>query len=379
MARVWPPTCSVRRRRRCSRSPTACAPVAGSGGPCSRWRPGPCSRRLVIPRRSRGAPGSVPSPPSAARSSRPSSAGAGASPGIVRPGSEASPRATLSTEPQCRPEHAMAGDWVLVTEGGDGQSRAAVAAVRALAADGYRPAVTEYDGLSLAGASRHCARRVPVPLGEVDPEGYAKAVRVELESRQYLAVFPGTDAALVALDAPVQHLINKESSARLAVAAGLPVPPSHVFDRAEELLGAAGTLEYPIVVKPVVKRYAAVRVDSARELEGVAAQRGAMMVQPYLHDNMRGVVGLMWQGELVAATHFQYLRVWPAPCGTIASGTTVLPDAQLEARLEKLLADYDGVFHVDLAGPYLLDVNPRTHASLPVAVIAGANVVSLYC
>ena len=50
----------------------------------------------------------------------------------------------------------MAGEWVLVTEGGDGQSRAAVAAVRALAADGYRPAVTEYDGLSLAGASRHC-------------------------------------------------------------------------------------------------------------------------------------------------------------------------------------------------------------------------------
>ena len=273
----------------------------------------------------------------------------------------------------------MAGDWVLVTEGGDGQSRAAVAAVRALAADGYRPAVTEYDGLSLAGASRHCARRVPVPLGEVDPEGYAKAVRAELDSRPYLTVFPGTDAALVALDAPVQHLINKESSARLAVAAGLPVPSSRVFDNGEELLDAAGELEYPIVVKPVVKRYAAARVGSAHELEEFAARGGAMIVQPYLRENLRGVVGLMWQGELVAATHLQYLRVWPAPCGTIASGTTVRPDAELEARLEKLLASYDGVFHVDLAGPYLLDVNPRTHASLPVATVAGANVVSLYC
>ena len=273
----------------------------------------------------------------------------------------------------------MAGEWVLVTEGGDGQSRAAVAAVRALAADGYRPAVTEYDGLSLAGASRHCARRVPVPLGEVDPEGYAKAVRTELETRPYLTVFAGTDAALVALDAPVQHLINKESSARLAVAAGLPVPSSRVFASAEELLGAADELEYPIVVKPVVKRYAAARVESAQALEAVAAREGAMIVQPYLRENLRGVVGLMWQGKLVAATHLQYLRVWPAPCGTIASGTTVAPDAELEARLETLLAGYDGVFHVDLAGPYLLDVNPRTHASLPVAVIAGANVVSLYC
>ncbi|TML88395.1 MAG: hypothetical protein E6G06_16295 [Actinobacteria bacterium] len=273
----------------------------------------------------------------------------------------------------------MAGEWVLVTEGGDGQSRAAVAAVRALAADGYRPAVTEYEGLSLAGASRHCARRVPVPLGEADPEGYAKAVRTELESRPYLAVFPGSDAALVALDAPVQHLINKESSARLAVAAGLPVPPSRVFESAEELLAAAHDLEYPIVVKPVVKRYAAARFGSADELEAVAGREGLMVVQPYLRENLRGVVGLMWQGKLVAATHLQYLRVWPAPCGTIASGTTVPPDAELEARLETLLAGYDGVFHVDLAGPYLLDVNPRTHASLPVAIIAGANVVSLYC
>src|SRR5438552_2774380 len=273
----------------------------------------------------------------------------------------------------------MAGDWVLVTEGGDGQSRAAVAAVRALAADGYRPAVTEYDRISLAGASRYCARRVPVPLGEVDAEAYAKAVRAELESRPYLAVFPGSDAALVALDAPVQHLINKELSARLAEAAGLPVPPSRVFDSAEALLGAADELEYPIVVKPVVKRYAAARIGSAKELDAISGRTGAMIVQPYLRENLRGVVGLMWQGKLVAATHLQYLRVWPAPCGTIASGTTVAPDAELEARLETLLAGYDGVFHVDLAGPYLLDVNPRTHASLPVAVVAGANVVSLYC
>jgi hypothetical protein len=177
----------------------------------------------------------------------------------------------------------------------------------------------------------------------------------------------------------VQHLINKESSARLAAAAGLPVPPSRVFESASALLDAAAELEFPIVVKPVVKRFAAARVDAAHQLEPLAAREGAVIVQPYLHDDLRGVVGLMWQGRLVAATHLRYLRVWPAPCGTIASGTTVAPDTELEARLETLLAGYDGVFHVDLAGRYLLDVNPRTHASLPVAVVAGANVVSLYC
>jgi hypothetical protein len=273
----------------------------------------------------------------------------------------------------------MAGEWVLVTEGGDGQSRAAVAAVRALAADGYRPAVTEYDGLSLAGASRHCARRVPVPLGETDPVGYAAAVRAELAARPYLTVFPGSDAALVALEAPVQHLIDKESSGRLAEAAGLKVPPSRVFDSTAAVRDAAHELEFPIVVKPVVKRFAAAKVDSVAALDAISDREGAVIVQPYLHDHLRGVVGLMWQNRLVAATHLQYLRVWPQPCGTIASGVTVAPDVDLESRLERLLAGYDGVFHVDLAGPYLLDVNPRTHASLPVAVTAGANVVSLYC
>ena len=40
--------------------------------------------------------------------------------------------------------------WVLISEGGSGESRAAVAAVRALATEGYKPAVTVSGGLSLA-------------------------------------------------------------------------------------------------------------------------------------------------------------------------------------------------------------------------------------
>jgi hypothetical protein len=273
----------------------------------------------------------------------------------------------------------MSGEWVLITEGGDGQSRAAVSAVRALAADGYRPAVTEYAGLSLAGASRFCARRVPVPLGETEPEAYAKAVRAELDSRDYLAVFPGSDAALTALDAPVQHLLDKVSCARLAQAVGLSVPPSRVFERWADLVEQAPDFEYPVVVKPAIKRYGAARVPSAHAITELVPREGQVVVQPYLSDAMRGVVGLMWQGRLVSAVHLKYLRVWPAPCGTIASAVTVSPDPELEERLAALLAGYEGVFHVDLAGDYLLDVNVRTHASLPVAVASGANVVSTYC
>src|SRR3989442_1828601 len=94
------------------------------------------------------------------------------------------------------------GPWVLVSEGGDGESRAAVVAVRALARAGYRPTVTETDGRSLAGASKACARRVTVPPVEGDDHAYAEAIRAELATRPYLTSFFATDGALLAIDAP---------------------------------------------------------------------------------------------------------------------------------------------------------------------------------
>ncbi|HEY5170951.1 MAG TPA: hypothetical protein VIK54_04410, partial [Acidimicrobiia bacterium] len=83
--------------------------------------------------------------------------------------------------------------WVLLSEGGNGESRAAVTAVRALAHAGYRTSVTETNRLSLAGASRWCDRRVPVPPVESDAAAYAKAIRAELAARPYVTTFFTTD------------------------------------------------------------------------------------------------------------------------------------------------------------------------------------------
>ena len=156
--------------------------------------------------------------------------------------------------------------WVLVSEGGNGESRAAVTAVRALAHAGYRTSVTETNRLSLAGASRWCDRRVPVAPVEVDAAAYANAIRAELSTRPYVTSFFTTDAALLALDAPVRHLLDKASSGELARAAGLQPPPTEVFDTAEELRSAASRLPYPIVVKPALKLSSAEVVENASEL-----------------------------------------------------------------------------------------------------------------
>ena len=270
-------------------------------------------------------------------------------------------------------------DWVLISEGGGGQSRAAVAAVRALAAGGYRAAVTVSEARSLAAASRSCARRVSVPSAEKDPAGYAAALRAELTANRYLTVLAASDAALIALQAPVQHLLNKVTCAAKASAAGIAVPATETFASREELLAAKDRLPYPVVLKPDVKRYRAARVDSPAELGGAVPGPGTVMVQPYLRDRLHAVVGVVWNRHLVAAVHLQYLRVWPAPCGTVASAETTSSDPALAERLVRLLDGHNGLFHAEFAGPYLLDLNPRVHASLPVAIAAGADLVSIYC
>jgi hypothetical protein len=84
-----------------------------------------------------------------------------------------------------RVETMLTGKWVLVAEGGDGMSRGAFAAVRALASAGYSPAVTVSERFSLAASSRYCARRVHVPSTKTNSLGYAEAVRRELASRPF--------------------------------------------------------------------------------------------------------------------------------------------------------------------------------------------------
>lgn len=271
--------------------------------------------------------------------------------------------------------------WVLVTDGGSGQGRSAVAAVRALASGGYRAAVTVSGGASLAAASRSCSRVVCVAPVE-DAAAYAAAVRAEVAARPYLAVLGASDAALLALGAPVGHLVDKARLARGAERVGLAAPPTREFPSLDALLAAADALDYPIALKPTVSRSPARRVGSAVELArlgGRAALSGPVLVQPYLDAPMSSVAGVVWQGRLVAGVAQRYLRTWPVECGTASAAVTVSPDPDLEQRLVRLLEGYDGLFQAQFVGSWLLDLNPRVYGSLPLAVSAGANLVAVYC
>ncbi|HWH28596.1 MAG TPA: hypothetical protein VNU26_06470 [Mycobacteriales bacterium] len=269
---------------------------------------------------------------------------------------------------------------VLVTDGGNGQNRSAVAAVRALAAGGFAPVVTVSGPGSLAAASRFCARTVAVP--PVDDRGYADAVRHEVARSGYAAVLPASDAALVALDWPGHVLVDKSRLAARAAAADLPVPPEQAFDDGAALLAAADDLPYPVVVKPAVRTSSAQppvqRAADPRELATAAQARGPLVVQPFVPDPMTAVAGVVWRGRLAAVVHQRYLRTWPTETGTASALVTVDGDRRLEERLAVLLEGHEGVFQAQFVGRYLVDVNPRVYGSLPLAVAAGANLPSVY-
>jgi hypothetical protein len=271
----------------------------------------------------------------------------------------------------------MKKQWVLVTADGP-QLRDPLVAIRALAAAGYHPAVALSCESSLATASRHCLRVIRVPSWR-DREGYAAAVGAELARDDYLTVLPCSEVGLLALGGAAEHLVDKAALAERGAELGVPAPPSRLFTSAAELLEAADELPYPVVVKPAVHTYFASRVDSPAGLASTVREDGPVLVQPYLNDAMHALSGVVWNGELVAATHERWFRIWRFDCGVATAAETIGPDLDLEARMLRLLNGYEGYFHAQFVGPYLVDINLRVHTSHPLSVAAGANLVATYC
>jgi hypothetical protein len=275
-----------------------------------------------------------------------------------------------------RPVNGARGS-VLVTDGADGRGRDVVAAVRGLAAGGYLPVATVATWSWRSAPSRYCARRVQLP--PVTDPSYADAVREELASGRHLTVIPASEDALVALGVSVPELLDKAVMERAAERAGLAVPTSRRFDDRRDLVASAGTLDYPVVVKPTMRRYWAYRVDRPDQLLAGLAEDGPVLVQRYVEAPLRAISGVVWKGHLVAAVHERWLRIWPAHCGLASAAETVSPDPDLERRLVALLSGYEGIFCAQFVGEYLIDLNLRIHSSHPLAVAAGVNVVALYC
>jgi len=270
--------------------------------------------------------------------------------------------------------------WVLVTDDTTGQNRAAVATVRALARAGYRPAVSTAGDRSIAAASRFCEQRVRLP--RAGTPAYAEALRAELASGRYAAALPASDLSLIAAGCPGSELVNKVVAYERAQKADIPTLPWQAFESARALRSGAHHLPYPAVVKAVEKTLGtdpqAHVVEAPQDLDRLRGD-GALIVQPYEDAPLRAVSGVVWNGRFLALAHQLYLRLWPVRAGVGSAAVTVAPDHELEEKLAVLLKGHNGVFQAQLAGPYLLDLNPRVYGSLPLTLAAGPNLPAIAC
>ena len=171
----------------------------------------------------------------------------------------------------------------------DGNQRSALAIVRALGRRGATVIVGDEQPVSLASASRHCARRITYPSPYTNRAAFERFL-LDFVAREHVDVLlPVTDvtthsvcalqdrlAAHTALAVPpfdaFEIVTHKGRLVEYAASLGVPIPRTHCVDGLESLDRVVDRVEYPAVVKPVRSRL--------RTGRWLGAGPGALRVQP---------------------------------------------------------------------------------------------------
>jgi len=286
---------------------------------------------------------------------------------------------------------------VLVT---DGETKKALAAVRALAATADEVGVASRFPVSVGGASRFADRRhwlherepgaLVAALNRLGERGYdhllpvaGRTFEMVSEHRDRLAfpverILPDREAMRTAL--------SKPSVDALARSTGVPSPATVSLTDQWGIDTALGTVGTPAVVKARTEaepRFVRV-VHSREELatarrEYVASRGAAPLVQEYLPGVGRGFFGLYVDGELLEGYAHRRIREYPPEGGASACAASER-DEQLREYSRRLLEplEWTGVamveFKEDAGGtPRLIEINPKLWGSLDLTVASGLN------
>jgi predicted ATP-grasp superfamily ATP-dependent carboligase len=300
----------------------------------------------------------------------------------------------------------------------DGNQRSALAMVRALGRRGVTAIVGDEHPVSLASASRHCARRITYPSPYRNREAFERFL-LDFVAREHVDVLlPATDVtthsvcalqdqlkAHTALAVPpfdaFELVTDKGRLVEYAASLGVPVPRTHFVDGLESLERVADDVEYPAVVKPVRSR---LRTDdgwthgqvhyarSPRELRTLYHDHEYLAAHPSLIQQRIvgpgvGVFVLFDRGRLVADFAHRRLREKPPTGGVSVLCESEPVAAPLLDHAIRMLGPlrWHGVamleYKQDLrtGGYFLIEVNGRFWGSLQLAVDAGVDFPALAC
>ena len=294
---------------------------------------------------------------------------------------------------------------VLVT---DGEQRAALAAVRALASAGHRVTVTSARGASLAGASRYAAGDIAVPF---PGSSLADTVAALVERLGIDLVLPIADATLLAVlphrnairavipfasEETVRAIGNKQDVARAATTVGIAVPEQWPLQHPRD--GIPDGLRFPVVIKPYrtvvqlasgpVQLRVAYAEDTQRletHLRALPSEAYPVLLQQRIVGPGVGVFLLRWGGRTIARFSHRRLREKPPSGGVSVYRESIGMDPELLGRTERLLDAFgwQGVAMVEYkvdqrtGTPYIMEINGRLWGSLQLAIDSGVNFPAL--
>ncbi len=311
----------------------------------------------------------------------------------------------------CPPAHDGHGRArILVT---DGETRASLATARGLSAGGFEVAVARSAWPAPAHWSRSVLERLIVPHPLDDEAGFVRALQRALAMRCFAALIPGSDASLLAIsrarDALAPHTLiglpphdvvlrclQKAALTSAASGYGLSAPPVLRCSTAAEALAAAHRAGFPVLVKPPcsivdhggVPRHVGSRyVADERALSAAAsAVGGPCLVQASLSGAVVSFAGVYAGGALIGEAVSRYRRTWHPDGGSVTFSETVEAAPELRSGVIGLLGEleWEGMFELELierggAQWSAIDLNPRPHGSLALAIGAGANLPALWC
>lgn len=294
----------------------------------------------------------------------------------------------------------------LIIEQGD--SRGAVAAVRALARAGWSVGVGSPAAAGLASASRFCRYRHEVPPAHRNVDEFMAAVRRIVGVHGYEVVFGAGEAEVLALsarrdevaaaipyaqDAVVRRALDKTDLEQVALQVGFALP-------ATVSLEGRSDGDTPYVVK--ARQHAAPerpgappRIDTnvffgapeaRRRVAEIVADGAEPIVQEFLDGALVAYAAVADRDSRVVADSMQVAsHIWPPFAGASCRAATTAVDEDIATAAQRLFTalEWFGLaelqFVVSAAGrPRLIDFNGRFYGSLALAVAAGANLPAVW-
>jgi predicted ATP-grasp superfamily ATP-dependent carboligase len=299
----------------------------------------------------------------------------------------------------------------------DGDQNQAVASVRSLARAGYK--VFAGEAAAWSKASWSCASsgsfRYPSPKGAIEP--FVEAIANFVRENSGTLVLPMTEATTLPLSAHRDFLISagarlvlpdhsdlllafdKNETTHLAASLGVRVPKTVVVTSEEQARDAAGSMRYPVVLKPAASeelspdgklrtagrpRYASDSSQCEAAFRDISSRSSAVLVQEFVEGEGTGYFALMHHGELRAEFAHRRIRdVYPTGSGS-AVRASVAVDPEIRRSSLAILSDlrWHGVAMVEYrkkegSPAVFMEVNGRFWHSLPLACYAGVDFPAL--